>query len=208
MMKSVVLAGFLVMMTMASLGHSLWDHDKSPQAVERWYKQVSHAKPTLTKLHFYLNNIVTRYPPASTPIARAASTATSPTKFGLVTVLDAPLTLEPNPDSEVIGYAQGLFSMSSQEEMCTLMNVNFIFTAGEFAGSTITMEGRNVVFGEIREFPLVGGSGAFRLANGIGTATTYMVNTTSGDDILDVHFVFYRYVLPDASAEYATEMKF
>ncbi|CAI9113224.1 OLC1v1013794C1 [Oldenlandia corymbosa var. corymbosa] len=191
-MVALVLA--IVVMNMASLGHALPD-DQSPAAVEKWFQQLPNAVPKLTKLHFYLHNIVSKKPPASTPIAQAASTATSPTKFGLVTILDGPLAKKPFSPN-VIGYAQGLFTLSSQEEMSTLITVNFVFTAGKYKGSTLSVLGRNVVFAPIREFPIIGGSGDFRLARGVGTCTTNYLNTTTGDDILDVNFVFYRYVLP------------
>ncbi|CAI9113215.1 OLC1v1013785C1 [Oldenlandia corymbosa var. corymbosa] len=189
----------IVVMNMASLGHALPD-DQSPAAVEKWFTQYSNAVPKLTKLHFYLHNIVSKNPPASVAIARADSTATSPTKFGLVTVLDGPLADQPN-SPEVIGYAQGLFTLSSQEELSTLMTINFVFTAGEFKGSTLSILGRNVVVAPVREFPIVGGTGDFRMARGIGTATTNYVNSTTGDDILDIHFVFYRFVLPGADSD-------
>ncbi|CAI9113231.1 OLC1v1013804C1 [Oldenlandia corymbosa var. corymbosa] len=191
-MLAVLLA--IMVMNMASLGQAIPD-DQSPAAVEKWFRQFPYAVPKLTKLHFYLHNIVSESPPDSVPIAQAASTANSPTKFGLVTILDGPLANRPF-SKNVIGYGQGLFTLSSQEESSTLITVNFVFTAGKYKGSTLSVLGRNVVFAPIREFPIIGGTGDFRLARGVGTCTTNYLNSTSGDDILDVNFVFYRYVLP------------
>ena len=192
-----------VVINMASLGHALPDN-QSPAAVENWFKQFPFAVPKLTKLHFYLHNIVSRKPPASVPIAQAASTASSPTKFGLATILDGPLATKPFSPN-VIGYAQGLFILSSQEEMSTLITVNFVFTAGKYKGSTLSVLGRNVVFAPVREFPIIGGTGDFRMARGVGTCTTNYLNSTTGDDILDVQFIFYRYVLPGHESEYSED---
>ena len=192
-LQVAVLLAMLVM-AVAQLGHGL-SNDQSPEVVEKWFKEFHHAKPKLTKLHFYLNNLVSKMnPPPSAVVAQASTTATSPTRFGLVSVIDGPLTEEPG--SKVIGYGQGTFAFSSQEETSALVTLNFVFTEGEYKGSTFSVLGRNPITQDYREIPIVGGTGDFRLATGIATATTYYVNTTAGDDIVEVHAVFHRYTLP------------
>ncbi|CAI9113235.1 OLC1v1013808C1 [Oldenlandia corymbosa var. corymbosa] len=194
-------AVYLAILVIIALGHGLPD-DQSPGAVLNWFKQFPQAKPKLTKFHFYLHNIVSKSPPASTPVARAAITASMPeTSFGLVNVIDAPLTEKPDSKSKLVGYCQGLFAFSSQEERSTIMTLNFVFTGGEYNGSTLSVLGRNHVTAKYREFPIIGGSGDFRLAHGIGTASTYFLNKTTGDDILEMSFVFYRYIIPSGHSE-------
>ncbi|CAI9113238.1 OLC1v1013811C2 [Oldenlandia corymbosa var. corymbosa] len=190
-------------MAFMPLGQSLPD-DQSPESVEKWFKKFPHAKPKLTKLHFYLYNIVSKSPPNSAPVAQASTTPSTPvTSFGLVNVLDGPL--REKPGAEIIGYSQGLFTFASQENRATLMTLNFVFTAGPFNGSTLSVLGHNLVTAKYREFPIIGGSGDFRMAQGIGTASSYFVNATSGDDILEMSFVFYRYPLPKTDSEYVAE---
>ncbi|CAI9113239.1 OLC1v1013812C1 [Oldenlandia corymbosa var. corymbosa] len=204
MKMRVVLAIFVMMVSLSPLGQSLPD-DQSPKSVENWFKKFPHnAQPKLTKLHFYLYNIVSKNPPNSAPVAQASTTPSTPvTSFGLVNVLDGPL--REKPGSEIIGYSQGLFTFASQENRATLMTLNFVFTAGPFKGSTLSVLGHNLVTAKYREFPIIGGSGDFRLAQGIGTASSYFVNATSGDDILEMSFVFYRYPLAGDSELVAEE---
>ncbi|CAI9113217.1 OLC1v1013787C2 [Oldenlandia corymbosa var. corymbosa] len=183
---------------MASLGHGLPD-DQSPQAVESWLLHFPHAKPQFTKLHFFLNNILNKDPPASTPVAKANTTDSNPdTSFGLVRVIDAPLTeqsLTDQPGAKVIGYCQGMYTFAAQEERATLMTLNFVFTDGPFQGSTLSIFGRNLVTAKYREFSIIGGSGCFRMAQGLGTASTYYRDPVMGD-ILEMSLAFYRYTLP------------
>ncbi|CAI9113241.1 OLC1v1013814C1 [Oldenlandia corymbosa var. corymbosa] len=193
MMRLVALLLLAITISAAQLGHGLID-DQSPEGVQKWFEEFPDAKPKLTKLHFYLNDIASKKPPMSAPVAQAESTATSPTNFGLVTVMDGALT--DKPSGKVIGRAQGLFTFSSQEELSALVTLNFVFTDGEFSGSTLSVLGRNPIMQAYRELPVIGGSGAFRLARGMATAKTYYQNVTAGDDIVEVQMVLYRNVLP------------
>ncbi|CAI9113229.1 OLC1v1013799C1 [Oldenlandia corymbosa var. corymbosa] len=194
MMKVLALL-LLAIVTMASMGHGLPD-DQSPQAVEKWLKKFPNAKPKFTKFHFYLNNILNKNPPASVVVAKANTTDSNPeTSFGLVRVIDAPLTeqsLSDHPGSKIIGYCQGMYTFSAQEERATLMTLNFVFTTGPFKGSTLSVFGRNLVTAKYREFSIIGGSGDFRMAEGIGTASTYFRDPVMGD-ILEMSFAFFRY---------------
>ncbi|CAI9108512.1 OLC1v1008112C1 [Oldenlandia corymbosa var. corymbosa] len=184
---------------MISSSHGLPD-DQSPEAVANWLEQFPNAKPELTKLHFFLNNILDKDPPASTPVAKASTTDKTPeTNYGLVRAIDAPLTeqsFSDQPDAKVIGYCQGLYTFSSQKEMATLMTLNFVFTDGEFKGSTLSILGRNLVPAKYREFSVVGGSGHFRMARGLGTASTYFRDPVKGD-VLEMSLAFHRYILPN-----------
>ncbi|CAI9113240.1 OLC1v1013813C1 [Oldenlandia corymbosa var. corymbosa] len=204
MMKLVALLLLVITISAAPLGHGLID--QSPEGVQKWFEEFPNAKPKLTKLHFYLNNIASKKPPMSAPVAQAETTASSPTSFGLITVIDAALTA--TPGGKVIGRGQGFFTFSSQEELSALVTLNFVFTDGEFDGSTLSVLGRNPITQTYRELPVIGGSGAFRLAQGIATATTYYQNATAGDDIVEVHMVLYRQTLPgrDSDDSWAAEL--
>ncbi|KAK9987814.1 hypothetical protein SO802_028053 [Lithocarpus litseifolius] len=99
----------------------------------------------------------------------------------------------PEPTSKLVGQAQGLYGSAGQQELDLLMAMNFIFTTGEFNGNSLTILGRNAVFHPIREMPIVGGTGAFRLARGFVTAKTRVLNLTSGDAIIEYHVVAIHY---------------
>jgi len=46
------------------------------------------------------------------------------------------------------------------------MNMNFVFQAGKYNGSTVAIMGRNAVFDAVREMAVLGGTGVFRMARG------------------------------------------
>jgi hypothetical protein len=108
-------------------------------------------------------------------VARAASTNTSKTSFGVVFVIDDPLS------SRLVGRAQGTYISAGREEVALLMNMNFVFTAGSYNGSSVAIMGRNAVFDDVREMAVVGGTGVFRWARGYALARTYALDLKTGD---------------------------
>ncbi|CAA7016184.1 unnamed protein product [Microthlaspi erraticum] len=123
--------------------------------------------------------------PTAVKVAEAAQTNTSKTYFGSVFVMDDPLTLLPDVSSKRIGYAQGMTVSASQTELGLLMIFHFVFTEGEYNGSTISILGRNLVFSDVREMPVVGGSGAFRFARGYAEGKTHSLDVKTGNAILE-----------------------
>ncbi|RVW48607.1 Dirigent protein 7 [Vitis vinifera] len=93
--------------------------------------------------------------------------------FGMVNIIDNSLTVGPNMSSKTVGKAQGLYASTGQEDASLLMVMNFAFTDGKYNGSTFTVLGRNNVNAEVREMPIIGGSGLFRFARGYALASTY-----------------------------------
>lgn len=166
---------------------------KDPKAVEDWFKKLRTKKEKLTKLHFYFHDTLSGKNPTGYKVAQSNITSTSPTFFGMVNMIDDPLTIGPEPNSPVIGQAQGLYGSAGLEEVSLMMNMNFVFTNGEYNGSTLSVLGRNPALDEYREMPIQGGSGVFRLARGIATAKTYWVNFTSGDAIVEYNVMVMHY---------------
>ncbi|KVH90884.1 Plant disease resistance response protein [Cynara cardunculus var. scolymus] len=82
----------------------------------------------------------------------------------------------------MVGRAQGLYGVASQEETSMLVAMNFMFTTGKYNGSTLMVFGRNPVYQKVREMPVVGGSGLFRFAS--VQARTYGLNTKIADTIV------------------------
>ena len=120
--------------------------------------------------------------PTAVRVARAAVTNTSKTSFGLVTIIDDPLTEGPDLNSSTpLGRAQGTYIAAGKDEVALLMNMNFVFQAGTYNGSTVAIMGRNPVFDAVREMAVVGGTGVFRMARGYAQARTHTLDLNTGD---------------------------
>lgn len=138
-------------------------------------------KPKRTHIQFYMHDIVSGPNATAIPVARRLSnyTGSDPiaAMFGSVSVIDNPLTATPDPNSTLIGRAQGIYAVASQhEEFSLLMSLTVSFKSGPYNGSTLSVVGRNPVMSHVREMPIVGGTGLFRLAHGYCFATTFSMD--------------------------------
>lgn len=148
-------------------------------------------KEKLTHLHFYFHDIFKGPNATSVTVARALTAQNSSGNFGDVVVMDAPLTVGPEPSSKAVGKAQVLFAAASKEDSGLLMVMYFAFTEGKYNGSSISVLGRNRVLDDVvREMPIVGGSGAFRFARGYALARTYALlpNTNIEYNVYVFHY--------------------
>ncbi|KAI5002110.1 hypothetical protein ZWY2020_026760 [Hordeum vulgare] len=80
-----------------------------------------------------------------------------------------------------MGRAQGTYIAAGKDQLALLMLMNFVFTAGEYNGSSVAIMGRNAVFTEVREMAVVGGTGVFRWARGYAQARTHTLDLKTGD---------------------------
>jgi len=101
-------------------------------------------KEKLSHFKFYWHDIVSGKNPTSIVVIPPSLNST--TAFGLVNMIDNPLTLGPQLNSKLVGKAQGFYASASQEDLDFLMAMNFAFIEGKYNGSTITILGRNAVF--------------------------------------------------------------
>ena len=135
-----------------------------------------------THIKLYFHDVLSEPSPTAVRVARAAVTNTSKTSFGLVTIIDDPLTEGPDLNSTTpIGRAQGTYISAGKDEVALLMNMNFVFQAGTYNGSTVAIMGRNPVFDAVREMAVVGGTGVFRMARGYAQARTHTLDLNTGD---------------------------
>ncbi|KAG9442598.1 hypothetical protein H6P81_018452 [Aristolochia fimbriata] len=142
-------------------------------------------KEKLTRLHFYFHDVVSGNTPTSVTVAQAAATNSSLTQFGVVRMADDPLTEGPDPNSTLVGRAQGLYGSADQENVGLLMAINFAFSAGKYNGSTLTVLGRNPAMDDVREMPVVGGTVVFRFARGYAVLNTYSLDLSTGDAVVE-----------------------
>ncbi|XP_021900453.1 dirigent protein 23-like [Carica papaya] len=151
-----------------------------------WAKKTSlePKKKTVTNLQFYFHDILSGQNPTAIRVAQAAGTDKSPTLFGVVMMADDPLTETPDPKSKLLGRAQGIYASAGQEELGLLMAMNFGFYDGKYNGSSISILGKNNAVHPVREMPIVGGTGIFRLARGYAVAKTYWFDAKTGDAIV------------------------
>nr|WCZ54768.1 dirigent protein 14 [Phryma leptostachya subsp. asiatica] len=163
---------------------------QSPKAVEKWVKNLHPSQEKLTKLHFFCHHL---HGATATTIARATTTDTSPTFFGLLDTRDDPLTVGPQDSSQIIGYAQGISAAASLEKISSYDPYTFVFTNKKYNGSTLAVLGSCPLFDPSCEAAVVGGSGVFRLARGFVTTTTYYSNFTTGKASLEVNVVALHY---------------
>ncbi|TKW00285.1 hypothetical protein SEVIR_8G098800v4 [Setaria viridis] len=144
---------------------------------------------TTTHLQFYMHDTVT--PSAGSP-ATAVRVVRGPTpapgdpinRFGDLYVIDDPLTEGPDLASRAVGRAQGFYLMASRSVDQLLLSANMAFTAGKYNGSSITLLGRDAIFDEIRELPVVGGTGGFHGAAGYGLIRTHSLNASNNNAVL------------------------
>ncbi|KAF4369014.1 hypothetical protein F8388_013343 [Cannabis sativa] len=107
----------------------------------------------LTHFHFYFHDTVSGKNPTNVQVAEAPTTNTSATFFGMVAVLDDPLTVGPEPTSKQVGRAQGIIAMASLYDVGLLMS--------KYNGSCLSILGHNSILSALREMPVVGGTGLF-----------------------------------------------
>ncbi|XP_021911375.1 dirigent protein 22-like [Carica papaya] len=145
----------------------------------------------LSHFRVFWHDIVTGSDPTAIQILPPANNTKF--SFGKARMIDNPLTLNPELNSTLVGRAQGFYAFSSQHEIGLLMAMNFAFTEGKYNGSTITIMGRNTIFSEVREMPVIGGSGLFRFARGYVEARTHTINTTTSNAIVEYNCYVLHY---------------
>ncbi|KAL5072801.1 hypothetical protein RYX36_011785, partial [Vicia faba] len=75
----------------------------------------------LRHLKFYWHDIMTGKNPTSFTVVPSPSKLNSTFSFGLVTMMDDPLTLGPELSSKLVGKCQGLYASTSQDNFSFLM---------------------------------------------------------------------------------------
>lgn len=138
----------------------------------------------LSHFRFFWHDIVSGTNPSSVVIV-PPPLKNSTTAFGLVNMIENPLTLGPQLSSKLVGKAQGFYASTSQSEVDLIMAMNFAITEGKYNGSTITVLGRNPVFNKVREMPVIGGSGLFRFARGYAELRTHWFSPKTNDAIVE-----------------------
>ncbi|KZV53341.1 dirigent protein 22-like [Dorcoceras hygrometricum] len=188
MEKKPILVVFFVA-TIVSIAYGI---PASPEALEKWLETQYPAKEKVTRLVFYVRDVISTPTPTNVAVARATSTIGSPTNFGLVEVIDDPVTVGPEPGSKIIGRAEGIIARASLEEISLHMTFTIVFTDGEYNSSTLSFVGHNAYLTKLRHISIVGGTGAFAFARGVTFIDTVWSNS-SGDAVFRYDSVLVHY---------------
>ncbi|EXB87365.1 hypothetical protein L484_016711 [Morus notabilis] len=148
-------------------------------------------KEKLSHFRFYWHDIVSGPNPSAVVVVQPPTNAS--TAFGMVRMIDNPMTERPELSSKLIGKAQGFYASAAQQEVGLIMAMNFAFLQGKYNGSTITVLGRNPVFSKVREMPVIGGSGLFRFARGYVQVRTHNFDLNTGDAIVEYTAYVFHY---------------
>lgn len=153
--------------------------------------ELGLGKEKLSHFRFYWHDIVSGPNPSAVMVVPPPSNAS--TGFGMVRMIDNPMTERPELSSKLIGKAQGFYASAAQQEVGLMMAMNFAFLQGKYNGSTITVLGRNPVFSTVREMPVIGGSGLFRFARGYVQVRTHDFNLNTGDAVVEYNAYVFHY---------------
>ncbi|CAN0927592.1 Dirigent protein 19 [Linum grandiflorum] len=154
-------------------------------------KTINPKHEKLSHIKFYFHDIVSGPNPTAVPVVAAQPDPSS--AFGLVVMMDNPLTVGPKLTSKLVGRAQGIYAAASRSELSFMMMFNFAFSEGKYNGSNLSVLGRNTPFTGVREMPVVGGSGVFRFGRGYATARTHRVDFVTGDAVVEYNVYVFHY---------------
>ncbi|CAM8892231.1 unnamed protein product [Rhodiola kirilowii] len=182
MARSLQLLFALLAFFHASDGRLITPLDKSLLGLK--HEKLSHFR-------LYWHDILSGRNPSGATIIPPINNST--TAFGLIRMIDNPLTLGPKMSSKCVGRAQGFYASAGMDEIGFYMSMNFEFVEGKYNGSTITVQGRNPVMHKVREMAVVGGSGLFRFARGYATATTDWFNIKTRDAVVEYNVYVLHY---------------
>ncbi|KAK8508206.1 hypothetical protein V6N13_055655 [Hibiscus sabdariffa] len=152
--------------------------------------EIKHVEKR-SHLHFFFHDVISGNKPSAVKIA--GPTNSSAYGFGATMMMDDALTEGAEISSKLVGRAQGIYAIAAQEELALLMVMNLAFTEGAYNGSSISVLGRNPVFNDEREMPIVGGSGVFRFARGYAMAHTVWFDYNTGDATVEYNVYVSHY---------------
>uniref|UniRef100_A0A0D9XUQ0 Dirigent protein n=1 Tax=Leersia perrieri TaxID=77586 RepID=A0A0D9XUQ0_9ORYZ len=112
-------------------------------------------------LHFYMHDVLTGSTPTAVQILNGPRG-----NFGDTIVIDDRLTETASPSSSAVGRAKGQYVWASRGNPELLVTMEVVLESGPYAGSSVTVVGRDDIGSPTRELSVVGGTGQFRMASG------------------------------------------
>ncbi|KAH7664315.1 Dirigent protein [Dioscorea alata] len=153
-------------------------------------------KEKVTNIYFFFQENRKADPPTAVLVAKPKDTivnATNILPYGATYVLNTPLTAEQDPNSEVVGQAQGLAASAGQNQSVVVFAVDYVFTSGKFKDSSVSVLSSYRILEPITELTVVGGRGKFRMASGYAIVRTIYRNITSAIVIVEYNVTVFHY---------------
>ncbi|CAI9765456.1 unnamed protein product [Fraxinus pennsylvanica] len=179
----------------------LWGYANAQEQVG--FQNLCLGNEKTTRLQVFVQDELGGENPTVWDVARSNITSTSPTSFGQVRVLDDLLTDGPDRNSKRVGRAQGLITSADLQVSALAMNLNFVFTSGQYNGSTLCILGRNPLENQYRELAIVGGTGVFRMARGYAITSTYSYDDETSYGVLEYN-IYVAYITSTYSYDVET----
>ncbi|KQJ89017.1 dirigent protein 1 [Brachypodium distachyon] len=153
---------------------------------------------TTTHLHFYMHDVYTGPHPTAALIvagrdnnkdnATPGEKDNNPRRFGDIAVMNNVLTEGPEPGSARVGKAQGFTVRVAEGGTVNALSLHLVLETGEYAGSSLAVQGRVDTDTAVRESVIVGGTGRFRLARGYAHSRSYDYDVATGGVVeIDVY---------------------
>jgi hypothetical protein len=137
---------------------------------------LSTFRRSFSGLVFYVHDYLTGDDKSAVTVAGKDGHATSIMHFGTILAVDDPVTEGPDPKSKELGRAQGLYINSQLDGKALHLVFSVIFTDGKYKGSSLEIQGADILSMESREFSVVSGTGYFRFVRGYGLLTTHFMD--------------------------------
>uniref|UniRef100_A0ACD5W8J8 Uncharacterized protein n=1 Tax=Avena sativa TaxID=4498 RepID=A0ACD5W8J8_AVESA len=112
-------------------------------------------------LHFFMHDVLTGPAPTAVQVLNGPRG-----NFGDTIVIDDALRETSSAASAGVGRAQGQYVWASRGIPELLVTMDVVLTSGTYAGSSVTVVGRDDIGAAVRELSVVGGTGQFRMAKG------------------------------------------
>ncbi|EAY99646.1 hypothetical protein OsI_21624 [Oryza sativa Indica Group] len=119
------------------------------------------AEAASAHLHFFMHDTLTGAAPTAVQVVNGPRS-----HFGDTIVIDDVLTAAASRSSAAVGRAKGQYVWASSGNPELLVTMEVVLTSGPFAGSSVTVVGRDDIAAPVRELSVVGGTGEFRMASG------------------------------------------
>ncbi|KAI4331042.1 hypothetical protein MLD38_029271 [Melastoma candidum] len=100
------------------------------------------------------------------PVAGIQGTNFGLQQFGTVYVFDVNITTTTSPTSTLLGQSYGTLEVTGLKGFIYLVTSTYVFSSGEFAGSTLTTQGVFDMSQQVSYFAVVGGTNALTYATG------------------------------------------
>ncbi|KAF0896727.1 hypothetical protein E2562_027254 [Oryza meyeriana var. granulata] len=149
------------------------------------------AATTTTHLRFYMHDTVTASTSSPATAVRvvkgSAALPNNPVnRFGDLYAVDDPLTEGTAASSAAVGRARGFYMFVSRTDSTLLLSATMEFTSGKHKGSAVAVLARDAILDDVRELPVVGGTGGLRGATGYGLLRTHSFNATTNNAVLQI----------------------